>query len=156
MGGLIGTLAPLGWLGTGYLLADEFNPIALESLAFTSAFTDGLFWTIASTAIAPGFGVGFLAGVVGGSLLASLAAREFAVESFSERTPVGRYMAGGALMGFGGVLAGGCTIGAGLAGAATLSFAAILALGAIGTGVIATAALMRRQAAALQLGYAGQ
>ncbi|MDB2690254.1 YeeE/YedE family protein, partial [Planktomarina temperata] len=37
-------------------------------------------------------------------------------------------MLGAALMGVGGVLAGGCTVGAGLAGIASLSIAALLAL----------------------------
>ena len=41
LGGLIGALVPLGWLGTGYLLKDEFAPIPLETLAFTSAAARG-------------------------------------------------------------------------------------------------------------------
>ena len=39
-------------------------------------------------------------------------------------------------MGVGGVLAGGCTIGAGLSGVATLSLSAMLALAAIVTGAV--------------------
>ena len=40
-------------------------------------------------------------------------------------------MAGAALMGTGGVLAGGCTVGAGLSGVSTGSIAAVLALAAM-------------------------
>lgn len=150
LGGVaIGALAPLGWLTTGWLLKDEFDPIPAESIALTSAGAETLFWWIASSAIQPTFGVGFLAGVIGGSFLSALAAREFRVEGFTEKTPTGRYLLGGALMGLGGVLAGGCTIGAGLAGAATLSVAAIVALASIVAGGVLANALAGRSAPSL-------
>jgi len=142
-GALIGALAPLGWLATGWLLKDEFDPIPAESIALTSAGAETLFWWVASSAIQPTFGVGFLAGVVGGSFLASLLSGEFKVVGFTEATPTGRYLAGGALMGLGGVLAGGCTIGAGLAGVGTLSVAAILALASIVAGAVLVQAVSR-------------
>ncbi|MGE0767290.1 MAG: YeeE/YedE family protein [Hyphomicrobiaceae bacterium] len=141
-GALIGALAPLGWLATGWLLADEFDPVPVESIALTSAGADTLFWWVASSAIQPTFGVGFLAGIVSGSALAALIAREWKVVGFTEEVSTGRYIAGGALMGFGGVLAGGCTIGAGLAGASTLSIAAILALASIIAGAVLARELM--------------
>lgn len=47
---------------------------------------------------------------------------------------MGRYLSGGVLMGMGGVLAGGCTVGAGLSGVATLSTSAVIALLAIIAG----------------------
>ena len=145
MGGLIGALVPLGWLATGYVLADAFDPITHESLAFTSASRESLFWWVAGTAIAPRFGVGLFAGVLAGSLLASLLARDFAVQGFTSETGTGRYLLGGALMGFGGVLAGGCSVGAGLTGVSTLSIAALLALASIITGTIAANALSLRK-----------
>jgi len=76
--------------------------------------------------------------VIGGALLGALASAllggRFTWVSFGSPGETGRYMTGGALMGFGGVLAGGCTVGAGLAGVPTLSFAAILALASIAAG----------------------
>ncbi len=144
MGALIGALAPLGWLGTGYVLKDEFDPIAVESLGLTSAASETLFWWIASSAIAPTFGVGFLAGVLGGSFLAAIASRQFAVEGFGAGVSTGNYLAGGALMGVGGVLAGGCTVGAGLVGVGTLSVAAGLALLSICVGALVANALGNR------------
>ncbi len=142
-GALIGALAPIGWLATGWLLKDDFEPIPAETIALTSAGAETLFWWVASSAIQPTFGVGFLAGIVGGSFLSSALAREFKVVGFTEATPTGRYLAGGALMGLGGVLAGGCTVGAGLAGAATLSVAAILALLSIVAGAVIAEAVAR-------------
>ena len=143
-GAAIGLLAPLGWLGTGYLLKDEFDAIPVESIALTSAGAETLFWWVASSAIAPTFGVGFLAGVVAGSFVAARLSGEFKVEGFNDATPTGRYLAGGALMGLGGVLAGGCTIGAGLSGVAVLSTASFLALIAIAAGAFVADALVGR------------
>ncbi|MEE4346200.1 MAG: YeeE/YedE thiosulfate transporter family protein, partial [Paracoccaceae bacterium] len=58
---LIGALVPLGWVGTGYILLDEFDPIAMESLSFTSAAAEALFFTVASTSIPATFGAALIA-----------------------------------------------------------------------------------------------
>lgn len=143
----IGLLVPLGWVGTGFVLYDDFDPIAMESLSFTSPWADTLFFTVASTAIPAGFGTGLVGGVVAGALVTSLLFRSFAWASFGTPRETGRYFAGAALMGVGGVLAGGCTVGAGLSGVPTLSVAAILALAAIAGGALATQALLSRRPA---------
>ncbi|SDE16982.1 YeeE/YedE family protein [Ruegeria marina] len=140
---LIGLLVPLGWVGTGYILLDEFDPIAMETLSFTSPSADTLFYSIASTSIAPGFGVGLVGGVLLGALAASLLFGSFRWQSFENPRQTGRYMAGAALMGMGGVLAGGCTLGAGLSGVPTLSVAALLALGSIAAGARLADAIIR-------------
>ncbi|MDJ0859494.1 MAG: YeeE/YedE family protein [Dinoroseobacter sp.] len=139
----LGGLAPLGWAGTGFVLYDDFDPIALESLSFTAPAADSLFYVIASTSITAGFGVGLIGGTLIGALIASLLAREFSFQSFESAPQTGRYMAGAALLGVGGVLAGGCTVGAGLAGIPTLSFAATLALVSIAAGGWLTGRVLR-------------
>lgn len=133
---LLGLLVPLAWAGTGYVLYDDFDPIAMESLSFTSPATEALFFTIASTSIPAGFGTALIGGVLIGALLASLVFRSFKWQSFTSPRETGRYASGAALMGIGGVLAGGCTVGAGLSGVPTLSLAAILALVAIAGGAL--------------------
>lgn len=135
---LIGVLVPLAWVGTGFILFDEFDPIAMEGLSFTSPSADTLFWSIASSAIPAGFGVGLLGGVIVGALAQSLITGRFRWQSFETPRQTGRYFAGALMMGFGGVLAGGCTVGAGLSGIPTLSLAAILAMVAIAVGAILT------------------
>ncbi|APX90589.1 YeeE/YedE family protein [Brevirhabdus pacifica] len=139
---LIGLLVPAGWVGTGFVLLDDFDPVALESLSFTAPAADTIFFLLASTAIPAGFGAGLFAGVLLGSLGAALVSREFAWASFESPRQTGRYAAGAALMGVGGVLAGGCTVGAGLSGVPTLSLAAILALGTIAIGAVVTRRLL--------------
>ena len=131
MAALIGLLVPLGWIGTGFVLLDDFDPLPLQSLGFTGPTADTLFWTMAATAIPAGFGTGLVAGVVAGSVAAAVSAGEFRWGSLEGPRQTGRYLAGAALMGTGGVLAGGCTVGAGLSGVSTMSIAAILALTAM-------------------------
>ena len=129
---LLGALVPAGWIGTGFVLYDDFDPVVLQSLSFTSPFADTLFWTVASTSIPANFGVGLIGGTLIGALLSSLIFGSFQWQSFHAPAETGRYAGGAVLMGAGGVLAGGCTVGAGLAGVPILSIAA----GAIATDTI--------------------
>lgn len=144
---VIGALAVAGWVGTGFVLYDDFDPIAMESLSFTAPAADSLFFVVASSSIPAGFGAGLLGGVLGGAFLASVIFRTFRWQSFEGPAQTGRYLAGAALMGVGGVLAGGCTVGAGLAGVPTLGVAAVLALVAIIAGARLTDALLSRSSA---------
>ncbi len=130
----IGLLVPLGWVGTGFVLMDEFDPITVESIAFTSSASETLFWTVAGTAVAAGFGVGFFGGVLGGAFASASLAGRARLVSFESPSQTLRYLAGGVMMGFGGVLAGGCTVGAGLTGASTLGVSALVALASIIAG----------------------
>ncbi|GAA3870847.1 YeeE/YedE family protein [Celeribacter arenosi] len=139
LGLLIGLVAVAGWVGTGFVLYDDFDPIAFESLSFTLPSAETLFWGVASTAVPAGFGTGLIGGVLVGALALSLISGRFAWQSFESPAQTGRYLSGAVLMGVGGVLAGGCTVGAGLSGVPTLSVAALLAIFSIGVGGIVTA-----------------
>ncbi|MDQ2095409.1 YeeE/YedE family protein [Rhodalgimonas zhirmunskyi] len=139
---LIGALVPLAWVGTGYVLLDEFDPIVQQSLAFTSPGAESLFYLVASTAIEPGFGPGLFAGALIGAALAALSRREFEWQSFESPRQTGRYALGAVLMGLGGVLAGGCTLGAGLSGLPTLGIAALVAFVSIIAGGLLTNRLL--------------
>ncbi len=145
---LLGALVPLAWVGTGFILFDDFDPIAFESLSFTSPASDTLFWTIASTSVSAGFGTGLLGGVLLGALVASLLTGTFAWQSFDSPRQTGRYLSGGVLMGVGGVLAGGCTVGAGLSGVPTLSLASLLAIVSMAVGARLTDTVLSRRALA--------
>jgi uncharacterized membrane protein YedE/YeeE len=138
LAGLLGLLVPAAWVGTGFVLYDEFDPIAMESLSFTSPAAESLFWSVAATSIPAGFGVGLLGGTIVGAAGSALLGGRFRWQSFCSAPQTGRYVLGAALMGMGGVLAGGCTIGAGLSGVPTLSVAAMLALASIVLGAIVT------------------
>lgn len=140
---VIGLMVVAGWLGTGRLLMDEFDPLPVQSLAFTSTWADSLFWIIASSSIPAGFGVGLVGGVFAGAFLSALLRRELSFASFESAPQTLRYAAGAALMGVGGVLAGGCTVGAGLSGVSMLSLSALIALAAIAIGALLTDRVLR-------------
>ena len=70
-------------------------------------------------------------GTVLGSAALALARHEFRVESFQNARDLGQHLLGGALMGFGGVTAMGCSIGQGLSGLSLLSAGAFLAVAGI-------------------------
>ena len=84
------------------------------------------------------FGIMALAGVVAGSLLWSLVSRSFRIEWFASARDFVNHLAGAILMGFGGVLAMGCTIGQGITGFSTLALGSILTFIAIVLGSAAT------------------
>lgn len=144
-GALIGALVPVAWVGTGFVLYDDFDAIPLEGLAFTGPWAEALFWAVAAQVTTPGFGAGLVAGVLAGALVAALGSRRFAWESFESAGQMGRSLGGGVLMGIGGVLAGGCTVGAGLAGVPTLGVSALIAFGAIVGGIVAGDAVLARR-----------
>lgn len=139
----LGLLVPAGWIGTGWVLADPFDPIPLESLSFTAPLADALFWSGAATGVPARFGTGLVGGTLAGALVAALLRGGFRWQGFESAAPgqTARSAGGAALMGFGGVLAGGCTVGAGLAGVSTLGLSGVLALAAIAAGGLAAQAL---------------
>ena len=66
------------------------------------------------------------AGVILGSFLYSVAARKFRVEWFASFSDFARHLAGGLLMGVGGVLSLGCTFGQAITGASTLALGSFI------------------------------
>lgn len=74
------------------------------------------------------FGVVAVLGVVLGSLLWALIARSFRIEWFASIGDFVTHLIGGILMGVGGVLAMGCTVGQGITGVSTLALGSVLAL----------------------------
>lgn len=84
------------------------------------------------------FGLATLAGVVAGSFVYNLAFRKVRIEWFVTWSDFFRHVTGGLLMGIGGVLAMGCTVGQGITGMSTLALGSFLTLVSIITGSVAT------------------
>ncbi len=80
------------------------------------------------------FGVMAVLGVVLGSFLWALVSRSFRIEWFSSARDAASHAVGAVLMGFGGTLAMGCTIGQGVTGVSTLAVGSILTFVAIFLG----------------------
>jgi uncharacterized membrane protein YedE/YeeE len=81
-------------------------------------------------------GIVSVAGVVAGSAVVALVSRNFRWEGFGGTEDVANHLAGGVLMGVGGVTAMGCTIGQGLSGLSTLSATSFVAVAAILGGAV--------------------
>ena len=77
------------------------------------------------------FGVMALLGVIAGSFLWALLSRSFRFEWFASLRDFVNHLVGAVLMGFGGVLALGCTIGQGITGISTLAIGSFIAFGGI-------------------------
>jgi uncharacterized membrane protein YedE/YeeE len=83
-----------------------------------------------------------LVGVILGSLIYSLVSRSFRIEWFVNAGDFFNHAVGAVLMGIGGVLSMGCTIGQGITGVSTLALGSVLTLIAIVAG---SAAMMKYQ-----------
>ena len=130
----IGAMVTLGWMATGVLGFDEFEPVALTSLSFVRPVGDGLQYLMTFTGATISFGVAVIAGIILGGFAVATANRTFRIDGFKNAREMSDYMTGGALMGVGGVMALGCTIGQGVTGIATLSLGSLLAVGGIVAG----------------------
>jgi uncharacterized membrane protein YedE/YeeE len=84
------------------------------------------------------FGVMALAGVILGGFLYAIATRGFRYERFFTFRDFANHVIGGALMGTGGVLAMGCTVGQAITGVSTLAIGSILVFFAIVIGAAGT------------------
>lgn len=151
-GVVVGLMIVGGWYVSGSLghlaedpktLEEAFvatNTGRMESFSFVGPVAYTLeylmLWTDTSRIVT--FGIASVAGVIAGSATYALATRTFRWESFRDAEDTASHMAGGVLMGFGGVTALGCTIGQGISGLSTLALGSILSFVAIVCGAAAT------------------
>ena len=127
----VGLLVTAGWFATGYLGADDFNPAAVSSLTFISPIADTVQYAMLSTGLTMNFGIAVVTGVFTGSLLTALVTHRFRLEGYTSPRHMLRSIGGAALMGSGGAMALGCSIGQGLTGISTLALASFIAAGGI-------------------------
>jgi uncharacterized membrane protein YedE/YeeE len=134
---LVGLLVIAGWWATGVLAFDEFEPVALGSLTFIAPVGDGVLYLMTFTGSSISFGIALVGGVILGAFLAALLTGSFHLQGFADKTDLQRNLVGALLMGFGGVMALGCTIGQGVTGLSTLALGSFLALASIIAGGMA-------------------
>jgi hypothetical protein len=131
---IVGLLIAAGWYATGTLGADDFNPVPVTSLTFVAPIADSLQYAMLSTGLTLNFGIATVAGVFVGSLLTALVTRGFHWEGYSSPRHMLRSAGGAALMGAGGAMALGCSVGQGLTGLSTLSLSSFVAVAGIMLG----------------------
>jgi len=125
---VIGLIIPAGWYVTGVVGFDDFEPVRLESYTFIAPTAESLQYLMTFTGSTISFGVASVFGVILGSFLYAVLTGKFRVEYFVGRDDMLRHIYGGILMGFGGVLAMGCTVGQGITGMSTLALGSLMTL----------------------------
>lgn len=132
----VGLCVVAGWAVTG-LAFDELSvrPMAPISLTFVRPAGDTLEWLQRFTALGlPGFGVATVLGAVLGAFVTAVAMKRFSIMAFSNKGDMMRVLSGSALMGIGGVMALGCTVGQGITGVSTLAAGSYISLVSIVCG----------------------
>ena len=124
----VGLLVTAGWMFTSQMTMVSFDPQPVRSLSFSGPSANLLMMILATPGGRLDFDAGLVPGVVLGSFLSALLARELKLEGFHDGWAMRRYITGAVLMGFGSMLAGGCAIGAGVSGAAVFATTAWLTL----------------------------
>ena len=117
---------------------DDFEPVALDGMSFIAPVGNSINYLMTFTGSTIGFGIATVGGLILGSFLYAIASKTFRVESFTNKSDMINHMVGGLIMGFGGVLALGCTIGQGLTGLSTLAVGSVITIISIGFGCVLT------------------
>ncbi len=132
----IGAIVAAGWALTGLAFDDmATKPVPPISLTYVRPVGDVLQWLTLFTAIPiPRFGTSSVLGALLGALLAALAMGRFRVATFADTGDTLRNLGGAALMGLGGVMALGCTVGQAITGVSTLAAGSFLSFAAIVAG----------------------
>jgi uncharacterized protein len=150
-GAAVGLIVMAMWWLTGHYGAIAEHPQTLEqtflatnsgraeALSFVSPIAYSLDWLLFYSDASKRLTVGIVsvAGVVVGSAAMALSRRSFRWEGFGSTGDLGHHLAGGALMGVGGVTAMGCSIGQGISGISTLSATSLVAVAAMIAGAAA-------------------
>lgn len=131
---VIGALVAVGWWMAATVEVDPFEPARLTSLSFISPISETLLYTQVAVGREFAAASAMVLGVLAGALLTALITRTARWESFDGPAHLARSAIGGWLMGFGGLLAAGCSIGQGLTGITTLAWATVPAVLGIGLG----------------------
>lgn len=130
-GVVIGGCVIAAWFATGYLGQDDFDPIAPQGLTFIGPTGNTISYLMTFTGAQINFGIAVTFGMILGSFVYALLSRSFRIETFSNRSEMVSHLIGAVLMGFGGVLSFGCTIGQGVTGVSTLALGSFLAISMI-------------------------
>jgi uncharacterized membrane protein YedE/YeeE len=144
----VGLTVVAGWALTGLAYDDmATRPTAPISLTYIRPLGDTLQWLALYTATPmPGFGVASVLGALLGAFGAALTMGRFRLATFADTGDTLRNLAGAALMGVGGVMALGCTVGQAVTGVSTLALGSFLTFAAMVAGGFLGLRLLERVA----------
>lgn len=134
----VGLMVAAAWAFNYAMSLSSFEMTPVHALSFTSPSADVLMYVLQPPGGGLSFDHGLIPGVFVGSFLAGLYGGDLKLEGFHDGSSMRRYIAGGCLMGFGGVLAGGCAVGAGVSGASVFASTAWIVLWSMWIGAVLT------------------
>ncbi len=137
------------WWATYAISRASFDPHPIQALSFTGPSAEVLTRVLFAGDKPPTFDLGLVPGVFLGSFIAAALFRELKLEGFGDGASMRRYIIGAVLMGFGGMLAGGCAVGAGLSGAAVFTITSWVTLCAMWAAAALTDRLVDHRPAGL-------
>ncbi|MCX2721116.1 YeeE/YedE family protein [Roseibium salinum] len=126
-----GLAIALAWWFTSSMARQAFDPVQVEGVTFTGPSADTLMLILSPPGDMLGYDIGLVPGVFIGSFVAAFFSRELVLQGFENGSSMTRYLVGATLMGFGGMLAGGCAVGAGVTGASVFALTAWITLSSI-------------------------
>jgi uncharacterized membrane protein YedE/YeeE len=124
---VLGSSIAAGWAVTAISI-ERLEGTRLESLSFVAPAGRLLLQLMSDTLRDVGFGVASVLGVVCGAGVTAVVKDEVRWEAFDDVREMRRHLLGAVLMGLGGVLARGCTIGQGMSAASVLAVSAPLVM----------------------------
>jgi uncharacterized membrane protein YedE/YeeE len=149
-GAVVGLAIVAGWYLTGGPLGQSWKEYAematdipsrvqVQSYTFVSPMGDTVRYLLDPLKMSlVNFGVVALAGVIAGSFFYAIITKNFRIEWFASVGDFVNHAIGGVLMGVGGVLSMGCTVGQAITGMSTLAIGSMLTFVAIVAGAAAT------------------
>jgi uncharacterized membrane protein YedE/YeeE len=134
----VGLAVAAAWWFTYAVAQRAFDPHPIQALSFTGPSAEVLSRVLFVSSKPWNFDIGLVPGVFLGAFIAAAWAGELKLEGFQGGASMRRYIAGAMAMGFGGMLAGGCAVGAGISGAAVFTLTAWVTLVAMWLGAALT------------------
>ncbi|MGB8814274.1 MAG: YeeE/YedE family protein [Paracoccaceae bacterium] len=124
------------FVGTTWVGDASLGAVTVEGPSFTAPVGRTLIFLMTSTAGGVTFSVGTVLGVMIGALFGSMIRGLFKWEACEDPRELGRQVGGAALMGIGGVIALGCSVGQGITAFAALAWSGPVTLAAIAAGAV--------------------
>ena len=127
------------WIETNNFLDTPLPGVGVQSFTFINPMGETLiFFNNSANIFYLTFGVTALLSVILGSFVYAIISNNFRIEWFASKSDFFRHVIGAVLIGIGGVLALGCTIGQGVTGISTLALGSFVALASIILGAAIT------------------
>lgn len=135
-GVVVGLSIAYAFISTSIIREATFEAVPVEGFTFTATLGRTILYLMTASAGGLNFAVGSVVGVVLGAAIAAFWRRRFRWEACEDPRELGRQVAGACLMGVGGVIAVGCSVGQGASAMSTLAYSAPLVMICIIAGAL--------------------